>query len=82
MKDLRNRVCMRCAQPFLGSFNRSFCSETCRHDYRAAAGGVTSSRELTPGEVDRRLSQAVEMGCAPPWQRHPAPWTDVARSGA
>ena len=55
----------------MGSFNRSYCTEGCRRAYRANAGGQAKEKNLTPAEVDRVLTAAVDLETAPPWIRHP-----------
>lgn len=66
---------------------RAVCSTACRAALggygRGAAGRRRQPCVETPGAVAAFLDRAVELECAPPWVRHPEPWTDVVvRRGA
>lgn len=41
----------------------------------AARRDPRRSDHLTPGEVDAMLTRATQLEIAPPWVRHPQPWT-------
>lgn len=77
----RQRTCVRCGRDFAGSYGRSFCSEDCRIAYAAwralAQQGQPVARQAE-GDLDSQLQRMVSRETAPPWERHPQPWTDVA----
>ena len=84
----RKAVCRNCGTVFAYAVNkpstrhRTACSVRCR----ATMGGHGTAKNhtrtrrdaaqnLTPGQVDAMLSEAVAMETAPPWVRHPVPWS-------
>ncbi len=64
-------LCRKCSRRFDSDTKRRRVCDGCKpkHQQPARLDG-----SLTPGEVDRLLSEAVRMETAPAWMRHPVPW--------
>ncbi len=63
--------CGRCARRFESTTKRRRVCDACKPQRQKPAW---LEKHLTPGEVDRILSEAVRMECAPAYVRHPIPW--------
>ena len=63
--------CGRCARKFASETKRRRVCDACKPQRQQDARRDGS---LTPGEVDRMLTEAVRMECAPAYVRHPIPW--------
>lgn len=63
--------CGRCARKFASETKRRRVCDACKPQRQQDARRDGS---LTPGEVDRMLTEAVRMECAPAWVRHPVAW--------
>lgn len=63
--------CGRCDRKFASETKRRRVCDACKPQRQQDARRDGS---LTPGEVDRMLTEAVRMECAPAWVRHPVAW--------
>lgn len=76
----RKACCLACGKVFTYTVKnpsrpkRTVCSATCRAKRGSMGQQAARPQELTPGEVDRILSEAVRMETAPAWVRHPVAW--------
>ncbi len=63
--------CGKCSRRFESATKRRRVCDACKPQRQQDARRDGS---LSPGEVDRMLSEAVRMECAPAYVRHPIPW--------
>ena len=74
----RNRMCRVCKTRPVDKGRTDFCGPGCRRVSMQQSGRKNDrGQDMSAGEVDRLISQAVALETAPPWIRHPVPQTGV-----
>lgn len=74
-RDRTYKTCAMCRSPKPRGTAR-FCSDACRKEFGKVCSAKASASlqpELSAGEIDRMLTEAVALECAMPWVRHPQP---------
>jgi len=75
MARSRRRRCRVCKTQFVDLGRTDFCGAKCRRTSMQQSGRKNDRQpDMSAGEVDRILSQAVALESAPPWVRHPVRW--------